>query len=236
MHRPPLGSLKTYQPLVPLGGTVDVPDGTHQYAIPQPVTGVNAGFGGTYTVLLVAALWPWAGSANRTITVTVTQYEYAGGPSYSVSTLPVTVNPQNVFNGIVTAGVLTLPVKAVAADNTGGYYSVSVTDTLTTDRFYDCIFLDTMGQTVIISEPTNGYVTYYLDAPDPNLDLGLILGSTSGRPNAVSVFDACQAISGGAMSIEPADGENTMFAYSADGSAPTISLAYYAAWFWDRTQ
>ena len=152
-----------------------------------------------------------------------------------MSTLPVTVTPSQVTNGILTAGVLTLPVKAVAADNAGGYYSVSVTDTNTSDRFYDCIFLDTMGQTVVISESGSGYVTYYLDAPDPNLDLGLIMGSSSGRPNAISVFDAC-TISGGAMAIEPADGENTLFAYSADAQAPAISLAYFPAWFFDRTQ
>ena len=233
VHRPPLGAPKTFQPLVSVGNGGDAPDGTHQYSVPQPLAGVNADFGGTYTVYLIAS--SLSGSGNRTVYVTVTQYEYAGGPSYSVSTLPVTVTPSQVTNGILTAGVLTLPVKAVAADNAGGYYSVSVTDTNTSDRFYDCIFLDTMGQTVVISESGSGYVTYYLDAPDPNLDLGLIMGSSSGRPNAISVFDAC-TISGGAMAIEPADGENTLFAYSADAQAPAISLAYFPAWFFDRTQ
>ena len=62
------------------------------------------------------------------------------------------------------------------------------------------------------------------------------MGSNGGRPNAISVFDACQAISGGALAIEPADGENQLFAYSADAAAPTISLAYYPSYFLDRTQ
>jgi hypothetical protein len=236
VHRPPLGTLKTFQPLVPVGGGSDIPNGTIQYTMPQPVTGVNADFGGTYTILLVAALWPWSGSAARTITVTVTQYEYAGGASYSVSTLPVTVTPQQVTNAIVTAGVLTLPIKAVAPDNLGGYYTVSVTDTITTDRFYDCIFLDTMGQTVIVNKAAGGYVTYYIDAPDPNVSLGRIMGSQLGRPDAISVMDSCQAISGGPMYIEPADGDNMLFVYSADGLAPNTSVGYFPCYYFDRTQ
>ena len=143
VHRPPLGALKTFMPLAPIGGGGDAPDGTHQYAVPQPLTGINADFGGTYTIYLINA--SWNGSSARTITVTVTQYEYPGGPSYTVTTLPVTITPSQIINGIVTAGVLTLPVKQVAPDNAGGYYSVSVTDTNTNDRFYDCLFLDTMG-------------------------------------------------------------------------------------------
>ena len=234
VHRPPLGAMKTFQPIVSVGAGSDAPDGTHQYSMPQPLAGINADFGGTYTVLLIAS--SLSGSSARTITVTVTQYEFAGGPSYAVSTLPVTVTPAQVTNGILTAGVLTLPVKSVASDNANGYYSISVTDTNTSDRWLDCIFLDTMGQTVVINSTGSGYINYYLDAPEPNLDLGLIMGSNQGRPSAISVFDACQSISGGAMAIEPADGENSLFAYSADGTAPNISVSYYPSYFFDRTQ
>jgi hypothetical protein len=234
VHRPPIGAIKTFQPLIPVGGGTDVPDGTHQYAIPQPVSGINADFGGTYTIYLVAS--SFSGSGNRSVFVTVTQYEYAGGPSYTVSTLPVTFTPAQITNGIVTAGVLTLPMKNVAADNSAGYYSVSVTSTNTSDRYLDCIALDTMGQTVVISESSTGYITYYLDAPEPNLNLGLIMGSQAGRPSAISVFDACQSISGGAIAVEPADGENQLFAYCADAQAPNIALSYYPNYFFDRTQ
>lgn len=233
VHRPPLGALKTFVPLVPVGAGSDAPDGTHQYTVPQPVSGINADFGGTYTLYLIAS--SLNGSSARTITITVTQYEFAGGPSYSVSTLPVTVTPAQITNGILTAGVLTLPVKQVASDNSGGYYSVSILDTNNADRWLDCLFLDTQGQTVVING-TGSYINYYLDAPEPNLDLGLIMGSSQGRPSAISVFDACQAISGGAMAIEPADGENQLFAYSADAMAPNISVSYYASYFFDRTQ
>lgn len=233
VHRPPLGAAKTFQPMVSVGGGGDVPNGATQYTMPQPVTGVNADFSGTYTVYLVSS--SWNGTGSRTVYVTVTQYEYAGGASYSVSTLPVTFTPSQVNNGILTAGVLTLPVKAVAPDNLGGYYTVSVTDSDTSDRYYDCLFLDTMGQTVVINEPSSGYVTYYLDAPDPNVSLGRIMGSQAGRPDAIGVFDACQAISGGPLFVEPADGDNQVFVYSADGSAPNVSLGYYSSWFFDRT-
>jgi hypothetical protein len=233
VHRPPLGALKTFTPLVPIGGGGDAPDGTHQYAVPQPLTGVNADFAGTYTIYLINS--SWNGSGARTITVTVTQYEYAGGPSYSVSTLPVTITPSQVTNGIVTAGVLTLPVKQVAADNSGGYYSVSPLSSNTGDRFYEAIFLDTQGQSIIINRSAAGYVQYFIDAPDPNLNLGLIQGSNGGRPNAVSVFADC-LISGTAIAIEPSDGENMLFAYCADALAPAIGLNYSPAWYYDRFQ
>jgi len=238
VHRPPLGAQKTFQPLVSVGAGGDPPDGTHQYTMPQPVTGVNADFGGTYTVYLIASSWSGGSSSStaRTIYVTVTQYEYAGGPGYSVATLPVSVAPNQVNNGIVVAGVLTLPVKAVAPDNLGGYYTVSPTSSNTSDRFYDAIFLDTMGQTVVINEPASGYQTYYIDAPDPNVSLGRIMGSQAGRPNAISVMDNTPYISGGPLFVEPADGDNQLFTYSADAAAPNVSLSYYASYFFDRTQ
>jgi hypothetical protein len=233
VHRPPLGAAKMFQPLVSVGGGNDTPNGATQYNLPQPVAGVNATFSGTYTVYLVNA--SWNGTGSRTVTVTVTQYEYNGGPSYTVSTAPVSFTPSQISNGIVTAGVLTLPVKAVAADNTAGYYTVSVTDTNTSDRFFDAIFLDTMGQTIVVNESSgSGYLTYYVDAPDPNVALGQVLGSWNGRPSAISVMDACQAISGGPPVVEPADGANQLFAYCADGVAPAISVSFSPSWFFDR--
>jgi hypothetical protein len=238
VHRPPLGALKTFQPLVSVGAGGDPPDGTHQYTLPQPTVGVNADFLGTYTVYLVNSSWSGGGSSSvtRTITVTVTQFEFAGGPGYPVSTLPVIVAPNQVINGILTAGVLTLPVKAVASDNVGGYYTVSVTDSNTSDRWLDCIFLDTQGQTVVVNEPSTGYLSYYIDAPDPNVSLGRIMGSQGGRPNAISVMDNTPYISGGPLFVEPSDGDNQLFCYSADGSAPNVSLSYFAAYHFDRTQ
>jgi hypothetical protein len=206
--------------------------------MPQPVTGVQADFGGTYSVYLVASSWS-GGSAStvpRTLFVTVTQFEYAGGPGYSTATLPVTLSPSQAVNGIVVAGVLTLPLKAVAPDNLGGYYTVSPTCSNTADRFFDVLFLDTMGQLVYVNEPSAGYLNYYIDAPDPNVSLGRVMGSQGGRPDAISVMDNCPAISGGPLHVEPADGDNALFVYCADASAPSVSLSYYAAYYFDRTQ
>jgi len=211
-------------------------------SVPASAGAVNADFDGTYTVVLIASSWNNP-TASRNVTVTVKQYEAPGGSSYSVSTVPVTVSPgvasiigpgNQVNNGILIAGVLTLPVKAVAGDNTAGYYTVSVTDTNTSDRFYDVLMLDVAGQSVIINEASgSGYVQYYLDEPTPLFDLGLHMGSQSGRPQAISVMDACQAISGGPLTIPPND--CMLLTYSADASAPAIGLSYYSRWWYDRT-
>jgi hypothetical protein len=213
----------------------------------NPAAGISADFGGTYTVVLIASSWNNP-TAARTITVTVRQYEAPGGSSYSVSTVPVTVSPgvasiigpgNQVNNGILIAGVLTLPVKAVAGDNTAGYYTVTVADTNTSDRFYDVLFLDTSGQTVCINEPTgSGYIQFYLDEPVPSVDLGLHMGSQAGRAAAISVMDACAppsgALSGGPLTIPPHD--SMLLTYCADASAPAIGLSYYARYFFDRTE
>ncbi len=240
VHRPKFGGHPQYQPLVSVGNGADVPDGTHFYTIPQPQAGMTAAFDGTYTIVLVASAFSNP-TANRTITVTVTQTEYSGGPSYSQSTTPVTVAPSlasltgpgnQVNNGVLIAGVLTLPVKALAYDNTSAFFQVSVTDTNTSDRFLDVLLLDTQGQTLIINEPSAGYINYYVDEPDPIHDLGLYLGSQLGRANAVSVVDGIQAVSGGPFTVEPR--ECLLFAYSVDGNAPSIGVSYYDRYFFDR--
>jgi hypothetical protein len=237
VHRPPLGAPKTFQPLVSVGAGGDAPDGTHQYPMPQLIGGVNATFQGTYTLYLIAASWSGGATSttDRTITVTVTQYEYGGGASYPLSTAPVVLSPSQITNGIVTAGVLTLPVKQVAADNTGGYFTVSVTDSNTSDRFYDLIFLDTQGSSVVINEPSNGYINYYIDEADPVTSLGAIMGSQLGRPDAISVTDVA-TISGPGLCVEPADGDNQIFVYSADGVAPSVACGFFPHWFFDRFQ
>jgi hypothetical protein len=61
------------------------------------------------------------------------------------------------------------------------------------------------------------------------------MGSQLGRSDAISVMDQC-VLSGGPLTIEPADGDNQLFVYSADANAPAISLAYYPCWYFDRTQ
>jgi len=232
VHRPPRGSSRLYQPLTSVGAGADVPDGSHWYTVPQPVTNTNAQFSGTYTCYLAAS--SLNGSSQRTVTVTVRQTEFTGGPTYTQATIPVTFTPSMLSNGLLCAGIITLPVKQVPADNTQAKFDISVTDTNTADRWYDCFLLDSMGQTVIINEPSNGYVTYQIDSPDPNRGLGQITGTQTDRTAAVSVMDAL-GLSGVSLSVEPADGENILFAYCAGGLAPAISLRYWPFWWFDRT-
>jgi hypothetical protein len=233
-HRPPRGASKYYQPLIPAGAGADTPDGTHWYAPPQPVSGVNALFSGTYTVLLVAS--SWNGSGSRTVTVTARQTEYPGGPTYTAPTPGVTFTPSQVVNGLLAAGVLTLPVRDLPPDNTAASFAFSVNDTNTADRFYDLILLDTMGQTVIINNPSTGYLRYWIDAPDANAAIGRILGSQSDRSAAVmTLVNDGDRLSGGPLTIEPGDGDNLLFAYSPDALAPAIGVTYFPAWYFDRT-
>jgi hypothetical protein len=131
--------------------------------------------------------------------------------------------------------VLTLPVKAVAPDNTGAYYTVTPFSSNSADRLNDCIFVDTMGSLVHVNEPVQGYGSYFVDEPQPNIALSSVLGSNGGRPNAISVLDN-SVVSGGPVAVEPADGDNQLFCYSADGLAPVISVSYYPRWFYDRYQ
>jgi hypothetical protein len=223
-----------YQPLVSVGAGGDAPDGTHQYTMPQPFANVPADFGGTYTIYLINDTWN--GSGSRTVFVTVTQFESVGGASHAISTIPVTFVPSQIVNGILTAGVLTLPFWKLAPDNAGAYYTVSVTDTNTSDRFYDCLFLDTQGQSYVINEPSTGYINYYIDIPDTNVNVGNVMGSQGGRPNAISVLDHT-LVSGITPYVEPADCMNTLFVYSVDAVAGiALSLEYYPHWFFDRDQ
>ena len=118
-HRPGPDAPQSLNPLIPVGNGADTPNGGTQYPVPSLVTGVNARFGGTYTALLTNFTWNNP-TASRTITVTVTQAEYAGGPSYTTS-VSTTVTPSTgVTNGLVVVGELTLPYKDLAPDNQSG--------------------------------------------------------------------------------------------------------------------
>jgi hypothetical protein len=231
LHRPRADAPPSLMPFVSVGNGANAPSGSTEYSVASLVTGVNAKFSGTYSVVLIASSFNTPANP-RTITVTVKQYEFASGPAYTQS-VAVTVTPTGgVVNNILVVGEITLPVKDIASDNSAGLFTVIVNDTNTSDRFNDCLFLDTAGQTVIINEPTSGYLNYFIDEPDPNALLGRHLGSSADRSSAISVLDACMALSGGALTVEP--GDNLLLAYSADGGAPAIGVSYFPRWFIDR--
>jgi hypothetical protein len=231
VHRPGRWSPVNLNPFVPVGAGLVAP-GSTEYTVPSLVSGQNADFNGTYTVILTNFSFNSPGS-SRTISVTVRQYEAPSGAHWDTTTTPITITPNTqVTNGIVVAGTLTLPLKAVNDENTSGFYNVLVSDTNTSDRWYDCLFLDVQGQTVIINEPTTGYINYYFDEPDPCHDLGNYLGSQTGRPAAISVSDV-MTISGGPLTVEP--GINTLMAYAQEG-APSIAVSYWPRWFAERLE
>jgi hypothetical protein len=236
LHSPGQYSPANFNPLVPIPVT-DLPANIeYTVTVPSQVPYVNAEFGGTYTVLACAYSWNSStiGSA-RTITVSVNQYEYPGGPRYTVQATRAVTPATDIVNGIVNLGEVTLPIKDYAAHNDQSYFTVSIQDSDQGDSFQDVIFLDTTGQTAIINIAPgtpgyNQYVSYYLDEPTADRDLGFVGASTQGRQHQVSVFDYA-LLSGGPLYITP--GDNILLAYSPAG-APNIGVTFSPRWFLDR--
>jgi hypothetical protein len=228
-HRPGPDSPPSLLPLLTVGAGSDTPNGGTFYPVPSLVTGLNGVFGGTYSIMLVNETWNTP-SASRTVTVTVYQYEQPGGSYVTASVSQTFVPSAFVTNGMLVMGELTLPINDIAPDNTDAYFEITVTDTNTSDRFLDCLFLDTMGQTVWANLAASSYVTYYIDAPDTDRDLGRVLGSTSGRAQATSVL-ASSFVSGGPLTVDP--GSNVLLCYCIEG-APALAAYYYPAWYLDR--
>jgi hypothetical protein len=234
LHRPGPEAPPSLIPFTAVGSGADPPD-SREYAIASALDGVNARFKGTYSIYLIVSAWDSATlSAARTVTVTVNEYEYPGGPVVSRS-VQRTLTPNtetDIANGIVCVGELTLPVSEIASDNTASYPTVEVLSDHSADRFLDVLFLDTVGQTTVISIPSgNGYCNFYLDEPEPNQDIGRVLGSSYGRAEAISVMASCPVISGGPLTVDP--GLNTLLVYSPEG-LPGIVASYKSRWRVDR--
>jgi hypothetical protein len=238
-HRPGPAAPPDLSPLVSFGLT-DVPDGTTEYPVQSLTAGVYATFAGTYSVVAVANTWNTPASP-RTVTVTVKQYESAGGPAYSTSvTRTFTPDTDTFLPGgatlaqvpIVDLGTLTLPLRDIAPDNTSGLFTVLIGDTNTADTWFDVAFLDTTGQTVTIGIPNAAaYATLLIDEPGTGAALGRVMGSSFGRAQAVSVLSNA-LVSGGPLFLEP--GDDLLLCYCREG-APALSLSYFARYFLDRT-
>jgi hypothetical protein len=226
-HRPGPDAPATLTPFVSTTSPADPPDG-RQYPVPSLVAGVNARFGGTYSVVLVA--YAWANhTVPRLVTVTVWQYEYPGGPSYPAS-VSATLTPSGITNGIVTIGELTLPVRDIAPDNTTAFFTVGINSDQLADQFLDVIFLDTLGSTVMVAKNTVLANNLYVDEPTVDRDVGRIMTSWYDRAEAASILGSA-FISGGPISVEP--GDNILMAYCVEG-CPAISVTYHPRWFLDR--
>jgi hypothetical protein len=243
LHRPGVDAPTTLTPMVVVnnstGGSAynDAPTGTIYYTVPSLISGQNATFNGTYSILLINYTWN-SPTVARTIAVTVTQWEYPGQVTTTVdqqTQVIQTITPSTqVINGIVALGELTLPNRDIAPENTQAYFSVSVYSSNNSDRFYDVLFLDTMGQTVLVNIPTGStsYANYWVDEPSIDRDLGRVLGSSTDRTRAVSVLDNT-LVSGGPMTVDP--GANILLSYSLQG-APGLVASYMPRWWRERLQ
>jgi hypothetical protein len=219
VHRPSYDAPTTFMPCTPINGG----NGT-TVTVPNPVTGIYADFAGTYTAILTNSSWN-SPTAQRTISVTVTQYEYLGGPSHPSTTQPITITPSTqIINGIVVVGNITLPLLQVPLNNTQGYYTITINDSNTSDTFYDCLLLDTQGQTVIISIPQVATTTPGIPSS------GGSVTNTTGYPVSVAVSGGTVTnVSVGGVTAGVGDGTYTVL----NGQA--ISLTYSAAptWAWN---
>jgi hypothetical protein len=222
-------------PFVSVGNGADTPNGGTEYAVQAVASGVNARFNGTYSILAVAETIN-SPSTSRTVTLTIKEYEYSGGPATSTTVarafVPDTTGAVDLtsgLNGFVALGEVTLPQRDIAPDNTASYFTVTVTDTDTSDRWLDVLFIDTSGQLVLINLGS-GYTSYFVDVPDQTSDFGRILGSQGDRNQAASVL-ANAIVSGGPLLVNP--GSNTMLMYSVDG-APSAVGTYRPAYRIDR--
>jgi hypothetical protein len=225
-HRPGFDQPDSLCPFVSLN-VADVPDGATEYTVPSLIPGLPARFDGTYTVVAVNFSWATPG-VSRTLFATVNQYEQAGATAVPVSTPVKTfvpnADPDVSPNGIVVLGEVTLPVKKLPPENSQAFFTITLTDSNTADRFYDILLLDSQGQTVIVNG-TTGYANFFVDEP-VGADIGFVGGSTSDRDSAVSVTDACLSIQ--PLGVNP-EGNQTFLVYSTAG-APSVYLTHYPRW------
>jgi hypothetical protein len=228
-HRPGADSPDSLTPFVSMASSADIPDG-REYPVPSLIAGVNAKFGGTYTVVAVNNYWD-SPSTARTITVYVHQYEYLGGPVYtqSVAATLVPATADVTGNGFVVIGEITIPAKDIDPSNNSAYFTVGITDSDTSDQFLDILFLDTQGQTIVVNS-TTAYLNMFVDEPDIDRDIGRVLGSQYDRSQGISILDQA-TLSGGPITIDP--GENLLLAYAVEG-APNLAVSYLPRWYADR--
>jgi hypothetical protein len=234
-HIPGPNAPASLVPFVSVGNGADTPNGGTEYAIQASAPGVNARFNGTYSILAVAETIN-SPSTSRTVTLTIKEYEYSGGPATSIPVArtftPDTTGAVDLtsgLNGFVALGEVTLPQRDIAPDNTASYFTVTMTDTDTSDRWLDVLFIDTSGQ-LVLCNLSSAYTNYFVDVPDQTSDLGRILASQADRNQAASVL-ANAIVSGGPLLVNP--GDNTLLAYAVEG-APSIVATYRPAYRIDR--
>jgi hypothetical protein len=233
LHMPNPDTDATFVPVINLGDGTQRPDGIQLYFPVSPHPGMPVTYNGTYTAVLTVANWDNR-TAPRNLTVFIYQYSYSD-PTLPVSTQLVwsAMTPSNnpmTNNGLVPMGSVTLPLRWLPPDNQDTYYMFAVRsqfvgapfDQFTNDAFLDLLLLDVTGTTVgLIDMETGtgpndngGFVTWYVDEPEPGQSFGALLGSNGGRTAAASVTNFIASVSGGPFMLEPGT-ENLLLAYTA---------------------
>jgi len=238
LHCPSREEPDAFNPLCPVGNGADVPDGTHEYAVPA-IGNLAARFDGTYTAYLVASSWSggFGSGSSRTVTVQFRQYPYSGGTAVTQN-ISRTLTPGTDLAGtgqFVDLGPVTLPLADIPPGSLSPYFAVTVTSSLTADRFLDLLLISTAGDLVLLNVGSGSvFQNIWIDQPDSTRDLGRILGSNADRDQAVSALSYAERYSGGPLAVYP-DGYNRILAYSAQG-APAVTGFYPPQWWTERLQ
>jgi hypothetical protein len=228
LHRPSRFTPQSLMPCTPVGSGSDIPDGTTPYVIAGTDPSIPAGFGGTYSVLLVARAYDNP-TAPRTVTVTFNQYAYPGDVAFSQPVAASIIPNSQVTNGFTWLGEITLPLLDLPPENLQAYVTATITSTDPADRFLDLILLDTQGSTVLVNSPGTA-AQMYVDPPDVDRDWGRILATDGERDQAESIMQNA-TVSGPPLSVEP--GDNNLLAYCIEG-APSLAASYVPRWRMDR--
>jgi len=177
--------------------------------------------------MLTSNVWNTPANA-RTLSVTVTQYEYVGSQGYTQTTTPITIVPNTqVTNGIVVLGNITLPLKAIPPGNTTAFFTVTVNDSNASDTFFDVLLLDTMGQTTIVN-----IAQVSVSAPGIPSSGGTVT-NTTGYPVTVAITGGTVTnVSVAGVTVGTSGGSYTVLA------GQTISITYSAApsWTWNAIE
>jgi hypothetical protein len=231
-HMPPPDEPLAFSPVIPVGNGADTPNGATAYPVPD-VGGLKGRFDGTYTVFAVASSFANTGTL-RTLTATFRQYPYSGGTAQSVAVARDFTPSTDIINGFVELGTITLPIAAIPDGQTDAYFEATLNSGQTGDRYYDLIMISTGGQFMLWNTAGAGYNSIWIDPPDRDHDLGLILGSDADRNRAWSITADVRRWSGGPMTLRPGE-HNRLLLYSRQG-VPGASCVYVPNWLVDRLQ
>lgn len=234
IHSAPRDAPDLFNPLCPVGSGADTPNGATEYQIPD-IGQLNSRYDGTYSLYLIASSFSTP-SSSRNLTVQLRQYPYSGGTAVTQNIVRNGLVPSTDLLGtqtIVDMGTVTLPLADIPPGSLSPYFAMTVTDTITADRFLDALLIDTRGTFVLINVGSSSvFNNIWIDQPDATRDLGRVLGSNADRDQAVSALQYTERFSGGPLAVYP-DANNRLFAYSAQG-APGLTAFYPPQWWTER--